>query len=384
MSVVSGAARRRWATVAAGVAVLLAAPTAASAVADRIDAVRGRHGLVPADPASLLGDALASASVPHQGLAESRGGLAVPDVPRLGDVAAQLGETTRLRVWWSGPDAWRVDAPTLTGERDTYGGTELGFPVRWDYEDLRLTAVVGDPPLRLPREDDLLPPQVARRLLSGVGPADVLEPAPQDRVAGRRTVGLRIVPADPRSTIGAIDVQLEPASRLPLAVTVRDPAGRTALDSRFVDLALTTPDPAVLKVPAAPGASREQENAPDLVSRVLRDGAWALPDRLAGLPASEETVGGAAAYGTGLVRLVVLPLSPRLGARVLDATRAGAVVRTLPGGEVQLLTSGPISIAAARGSNGEHLYLISGLVTTDLLADVAGALFADPPPRRVP
>ncbi len=383
MSVVSGAARRRWATVAAGVAVLLVAPAAASAVTDRIDAARGQ-GVVSADPASLLTGALASAAVPHQGLAESRGGLAVPDVPRLGDVAAQLGETRRLRVWWSGPDVWRVDAPTLTGERDTYGGTGLGSPVRWDYEDLRLTEVVGDPPLRLPRDDDLLPPQVARRLLAGVGPADRLEPAPADRVAGRRTVGLRVVPADPRSTIGAIDVQLEPTSRLPLAVTVRDAAGQIALDSRFVDLDLASPDPAVLQVPAAPGASREQEGTPDLVSRVLRDGVWALPERLVGLTASQEIVGGAATYGDGLVRVVVLPLTPRLGARVLDATRAGAVVRALPGGDVQLLTSGPISIAAARGDDGEHLYLISGLVTADLLADVAGALFADPPPRRAP
>ena len=76
--------------------------------------------------------ALASARVPHTGLAESSGSLGLPDVPELETVASQLGGTTRTRVWWAGPATSRVDVLTPTGEQGIYvagvgggEGTEL-------------------------------------------------------------------------------------------------------------------------------------------------------------------------------------------------------------------------------------------------------------------
>lgn len=382
MSVVSRQTGRRWAVVAAGVAVLVWLLATASTLGAWVGGVRSEPLSAVMNPQVLLRRAWDSSSVPHYGLAESRGGLAFPDLPRLGDLPAQLGGTTRLRVWWSGPTAWRVDVPTVTGEQGVYGGPQT---VLWDYEESRLTRVVGAPSLRLPRADDLLPPQAARRLLAGVDDRDLVEVvAGQAPIAGRRTQGLRIVPADPRSTIGAIDIRLETVSGLPLAVTVVDASGRTALESRFVELELAAPDPVTLQVPAAPGAVHDTATAPDLVSRIERSGAWVLPDQLADLPASEPVVGGAATYGTGLVRFVVLPLSPRLGARVVEATRSEGSALSLPGGEARLITSGPVTVVVARGADGEHAYLISGLVTSALLSDAARSLFAAPPPQRAP
>src|SRR4051794_34146347 len=66
MSVVTAAARRRWAIVVAGTAFLVAAPSLASAAVS----LATRPASVPAG-ATLLRRVLASASVAHQGLAES-------------------------------------------------------------------------------------------------------------------------------------------------------------------------------------------------------------------------------------------------------------------------------------------------------------------------
>lgn len=391
MSVVTSQARRRWAVVTLGVAALVAVPVAASAVQTALRAAttgaaaRTASGDETAARQRLAG-ALASAGVAHQGLAESRGGLAVPDLPRLGEVTAPLGDTTRLRVWWDSTRRWRVDRLTTTGEQDVYGGTERGANgvAVWDYEDNRLTETIGATALRLPRADDLLPPQAARRLLGGVGPDDDVRLTGGDVVAGRPTVGLRVRPADARSTIAAVDVQLDAATDLPLAMTVRDAGGVTALQTRFTDLTLAAPDGEALRIPAAPGARVALQSAADPLGGLSRGGAWNLPPTLAGLPSSEPLVSGGAAYGDGLVAFVVLPLSPRYAARTLDALRTAPAVE-LPGARARLVTSGPVSVLLVAGQDRRHSYLVSGLVTADVLAQAARGLLAAPaadPERR--
>src|SRR3954471_22882224 len=182
MSVVRADARRRWAAVA-GLVALVLVPTA------WVRSGGPRPGNDPASARDLLRRALASRSVAYTALGESRGTLGLPTLPRLGAVAELLGGTTRTRVWWSAPDRWRVDVLTGTGERGTYGTP--GGVVGWDYERRLLQTVLGEPDARLPRADDLLAPQAARRLLAGVGPQDGVRRLPGARVGGRDSAGVR-------------------------------------------------------------------------------------------------------------------------------------------------------------------------------------------------
>ena len=94
------------------------------------------------------------------------------------------------------------------------------FTYLWDYGHDVLTRIVGAQPVRLPRASDLLPPALARRLLAAASPADHLSRLPSRRVAGVDAAGLRLVPADPATTIGAIDIWADPASGLPLDVAI--------------------------------------------------------------------------------------------------------------------------------------------------------------------
>jgi hypothetical protein len=366
-------ALRRWAIVVTGAVLVVAAPTLAGGVAG---AVSRPDAAVPA-PAELLQRALRSAAVPHQGLVESRGSLGLPDVRRFGDVAALLGSTTRARVWWSSPDSWRVARLLATGEQDLYGAGG-GTLVSWDYErNVRRTTIGADGSdrVRLPRVDDLLPPQAARRLLAMPAPTDHVAAGPPRRIAGIQAAGLHVVPGSPDSTVGALDVWVDPGSGLPLAVAVRDRGGLTALETTFLDVDLRRPAGADVTPPMPQGARVEVGDAPDLVSQVDRYPRHAFPWALAGRRRVAGVLHGTAAYGSGLARFVVIPLPLGPADDVLDAMRLRTKVEDVPGGQLAVIDSGIVTAGVAVGDSS---YLLAGLVTRDVLAAAAKDLLARP------
>ncbi|MBC3762054.1 hypothetical protein ACUN7V_12645 [Quadrisphaera oryzae] len=153
------AAGLRWLAVVLGTALLVTAalvgrPAWSAAGSGEQEAVT-----------EVLARAASSASVSFSGTATSSGALGLPDLPRLGDVAALVGESTRTRTWWAGEQTWRTDVLTATGERGEYatGGQLTG----WDYERDALTVGAPLSGARLPRASDLLPPALARSLLAG-------------------------------------------------------------------------------------------------------------------------------------------------------------------------------------------------------------------------
>jgi hypothetical protein len=379
MSVVGGATRRRWLSVAAGIAVLVAAPGVtgwASAALGDLSAPE------PPAPRALLDAALHSTGVRFQGLAESRGTLGLPDVPVFGSVAALLGQTTRMRVWWSTPTAWRVDTLSGTGEVGTYGrGDQV---LVWDYERREVSTGPGAPPVRLPRADDLLPPQGARRLLGDLAPDDRVTAIGSRQVAGRHADGIRVVPADRRSTVGRVDLWVD-RTGLPLAIEANDRTGTQALTSSFGQISFDRPGDRVLTPPDPPGTHRETTTGSDVQRLLDQQVPWVLPATLAGLPASAVDLGGAASYGRGLVRVLVLPVDGGLARRLRrDAVRAGAVRLNLPGARAVLTTSSVLNSVVLGGPDREHAYVLAGLVTPDLLEQMAAELVAHPPARSEP
>jgi hypothetical protein len=359
MSVVTAAARRRWAVVVAGIALLAVAPSLAAAALS----VAGRPASAPG-PAGLLRRVLTSASVAHQGLAESRGTLGLPDVRQFGDVAALLGSTTRERVWWQDADHWRVARLTATGEQDLYAPADETI-VTWDYERNLRRTVVGTDVVRLPRVDDLLPPQAARRLLGHLGMDDVVSSLPARQVAGHAALGLRVVPASPKRTIGAVDVWADAGSGLPLALTVRDRSGATAFETAFLDVDLTRPTATDIEVPTPLDARLEVADAPDVVALVDRYARRPLPAQLAGQPRTPGVVSGTATFGQGVTRFVVIPLPPGPAGDVLDAAKLRAPVEDVTGGQLVVLDAGVVTSAIAVG--GRRSYLVAGLVTADVV-----------------
>src|SRR4051794_16605769 len=288
MGVARSGTVRRWSTVAVATAAVVALP---ALWLGRPVAASGP------DPTALLAAARASSSVPFEGYAETRGNLGLPDLPRLDAVAALLGSTTRDRVWWRSPRDWRVDTVTATGESSV--SAVRGVVHTWDYERRLARQVLNTPPVRLPRADDLLPPQAARRLLAGMGTDVAVRRLPARRVAGRAAAGVRLAPRQADSTVSHADLWVERRTGLPLALDVYAGGATPALTSRFLDVRLHAPDPGVLRTGDVARSLEVAVPVADIASALDTFLQVDLPARLGGFGRSPDivTLGGSATYG---------------------------------------------------------------------------------------
>ncbi|WP_326834560.1 hypothetical protein VSH64_06485 [Amycolatopsis rhabdoformis] len=363
MSVVRRERRRRWAVVAVVAIALVALPSLVAAL---------RPAGPGADAGQLRDLVLRSADRPYQGLAQSRGSLAIPELPDLADVSALFSTTTTTRAWYAGPDHYRVATLTTTGEHDVWRMPEGEYT--WDYGANMLTQLTGDPAVRLPRAGDLLPPELARWALRSA-PADPVTALPSRSVAGVAAAGFRLVPADPATTIGSVAVWADPATGLPVRVEVTA-RGQQApmLISEFEDVEQTAP--VVTSPVPAPGSGFTVTNAPDLSGALGALGRVRLPNSLGGRPVRTANFGGvqgAALYGTGLATFAVVAVPRPVADGAADA--AGKAGGTTTAQAVQLSVT-PLSLAIVRPPGSRRGYLLAGLVTPSVLTSAAADLVA--------
>ncbi|GEL24659.1 hypothetical protein PSU4_36130 [Pseudonocardia sulfidoxydans NBRC 16205] len=358
---------RRALLVGAGAAALVAAGT--------VPWPAGATGAP--DPAALRARIRASAAQPYTGFAEASGRLGLPDLPQLGQAIALFTGTTRIRVFHAGPQRWRVDELTAAGERDIYHLD--GVESSWDFGSQRLTRIVGTTSVRLPRAADLLPPDLARRILAAA-PDDPVEALPDRRVAGRAAAGIRVTPADPDTTVAHVDVWADATSGLPLRVEItgRADPGRPVLTSELTSVDLTAPADDVLVPTVPPGATAAEVPAADLAGALRVLGPSAPPGELAGrgrLPRFPD-LPGIGVYGTGLGGFVLVPVTGRIAAQAVDgAAAAGGVPVTVPTGRAVAVSTPLLSVVIRAG--GRRGALLVGTVSPAVLAravtELAGA-----------
>jgi hypothetical protein len=334
-------------------------------------------GALPASDADVSAtdlriSALASTDQPFSGYAESAGGLTLPvGSPRFSSVVDLFSDRTQMRVWWRSDTESRVDVITAGGETSYRADPGGGWV--WTYEDERATR--HEPAaFHLPIPPDLLPAPLGRRLLSEATDEE-LDRIGAERIAGRDGLGVRITPAAEASSVDHVDVWVDAESGLPLQVQLygKD-SDLAALDTRFLDLELADPDPAVITF-RPPPAARVSVSAEDgVLERARRALAeQPLPDELAGLP--RRRVDGAPAavglYGAGVTLLAVVPVPERVAWDVADGLRADPDAVEQEFGI--RAAAGPLSIMVLHGRGGPA-YLVTGTVTLDALGDAAAAL----------
>jgi hypothetical protein len=363
----------RWLPVGAGVMSLCLLPAllgARPAPRLSVDAVQLRDMI------------LASAARPYQGYADSSTGIHLPDLPDFADLGGLLDDTG-ARVWHASPEAWRVTVLQRTGERGFYRRDRATY--LWDFERNLLARVDDEHPVRLPWAVDMLPPDLARRLLRGADSRDPVTPIGARRVAGVAAAGLRLAPSDPDSTVGRVDIWADPRTGLPVQVEVgARGAGRTVLTSRFLELRQEAPDAGVLTLPDATVTT-----ATDLVEFINEVAFAPLPDRLAGrVRSSTADLVGVGAYGTGLSTFIAVPLPGRLGFRTMRAmSDAGALPveppPDAPGTEAYQMSAGLLTMLVVRTAGdrwSRETYLLAGFVRTELLRRAAADLLAQTGP----
>jgi hypothetical protein len=332
--------------------------------------------------ATLRARILASAHDPYQAYAESSVNLGLPQLPNLQDVSNLLDGTTDQYVWYHSPAYWRADVVTGTGESDTYA--DGGATYLWTYGRNLLTQVTGAQPVRLPRAADLLPPALARRLLATAGAADHYTRLPSRRVAGVAAAGLRLVPADQGTTIGAIDMWADPRTGLPVEVQITA-RGSTApvLTSTLLELRQVRPDLGAVIPHPAPNLGITTTRLPNVDGVLNGDGdgdgdGTPFPATLAGLrhvtiPGSPP---GVAVYGAGFSRLVLLPLPGDVGSDAMRAAiQAGAAGLPVTSQVTGALIRTPlINVVMVRAGFHHATFLLTGAVTPALLRGAASGL----------
>lgn len=353
----------RWLAVVLGIAVLVATPS----VIERLPVAASDIGA-----AELLSRVQSSTATPYSGYAQAVGGVTLPVTDGLGGLPDLLGDTTTLRAWYRAPDSFRVDTVRLAGERGLYRSPALLW--RWDYEQNTAVATpVPEPSLRLPREADLLPPELGQRLLSEATTDEVTR-LPTRRIAGRDAPGLRLVPAEPQSTITEVDVWADPDSGLPLQVDVlAGGAARPVVSTAFLDFSPEMPDADTVRFVPPPGTDVQQQDGLDIASFADGIDSPRLPSTLSGLDLRDrDEPGSVGIYGRGVTELIAAPLPRRAARGLVDQLRAapGAVVT----GDSVALSIGPLNVLITEPAGDRRRYLLSGTVTAETLATAAQQL----------
>jgi hypothetical protein len=353
----------RWLVLLGAVALLAALPALVAAMPVSVR---------PVGAAELLAKVRASTAVPYQGYAESRASLGLPDLPVVGDQTALLGTTTRIRAWVASPTLWRVDTLTPIGERDLYHD-ESGT-VAWDSGSNRVERTVGDAVVRFARAQDLLPPELGRRLAAAATAAEVRS-LPARRVAGVNARGLRITPRSTTTTVGGVDLWADPASGLPVRVelTARGGSGPIIV-SNFLDLRQTPPADVTVRFKVPPDARVDFEEAPDLARAVDRFSPFVLPDPLGGSARRTAVASAASTYGSGYDLVAALAFPARIGRRTrefLDAVPS----KDGPWGTASEITT-PL-LNAMVFERGGAVFALSGTVGFPALEAMATQLARD-------
>ena len=286
-------------------------------------------------------------------------------------------------MWWSGPTTWRVSTLRTTGETDLiHAGDRM---LRWVYESKNVT-LVPDVSVRLPNTADLLPNELARRVLSGARSGE-LSRLPARRVAGHDTLGLRLRPADPQSAVSRVDVYADAATGLPVQVQLYAKGQAfPSLTTRFVDLHVGEPDrvgAGVLAAGRLPGPHRRRRRPRRRRQPVRRPG-----------PAPEARRSAGPRHPDRPARF-----RRRLRARAHRAVRGAAVAPQRRPGAREPLPRRPARASSTRGFSSaappirllladaepnDNSWLLAGTVTRKALLAAADQLAAKRPGLRVP
>jgi hypothetical protein len=346
--------------VAAGTLLLVAGPVALRAwpALDR-----------DVSAAELLATIQDNLDHPYSGYVETRGTLQLPVADRFTDVGDLFGSTTRMRVWWRSEEAWRVDKLLTTGEQDLIHNVQ--GTTRWRYEqnDADLS---HDPAIRLPRTADLVPPAVADLLLDGVDVSEVRR-LPAARVAGIDALGLRMTPAAPQSSIDRVDVWVDPDSGVVLRVAVLGSgSGSPAFTTQFEDFSPAMPPAERTSFVPPRGADFDFDEVLDIADAANQYAPVEPPDTVAGLVKAPQADRAVGIYGSGVTRLLAIPLRDREADPLREQLRIIPGVRTVEQGT--LVTIGPLGVLMG-GDDGQGGWLVAGTVTPAALVRAVEDLY---------
>jgi hypothetical protein len=358
---------QRWCIVALGGLVLAAAAMAWPRLAPVIAPIAdpGASDARDRSAADLIAMMEDSANAPYSGYVETLGTLQLPVASRFTDVGELLGERTKMRVWWRGPDQWRVDKLLPAGETDLiHRGDQT---VEWSYEKSEATAYF-DPDIRLPRTSDLLPPALGARAVVDVD-RDSARRIGDRRVAGRIGLGLRIRASTEGASIDHVDVWSDATTGIPLRLEVYvASAGTPSFTSEFREFSAQRPPTSTTVFAPPAGATLSSDDVLDIADAANRYADGTAPEQLAGFRKTGQSRGAVGVYGAGMTQLIAIPLWDRGAVPLREQLGTSPAVQDLPEG--RSLSIGPLGVLLTEYRDGSG-WLLAGTVDRTTLIRAA-------------
>ena len=303
---------------------------------------------------------------------QTTGTLEIPESDSFATLGELLGETTNLRVWWRTPEEWRVDRLRTSGETDLF--RNRGASIRWVFESGKAT-ISPVSTIRLPDASDLLPPTLARSMLSGSRPAELAR-LPAERFAGRSAPGLRLTPDNPATTVDHVNIWADADSGLPLRVELYGRGeARPVLTTTTLDLAIGAPDTAITVFRPAQTVDIDFDQSVDVAAAANASARYDLPATLAGLGSrGGDDPGAVGVYGRGPTTVIALPLRRQVAGPLRQRLRASTSAQETDVGTYAPV--GPVGILVAPFGDRGGGFLLAGTVTSDILQRAATELLA--------
>lgn len=346
---------RRWCLVAVAAAVVIAAPLLPRLLpATASDVSAGE----------LLSRVQASGDTPYSGYVETAGAVQLAVGNDFSDLSELFGDRLRLRVWWDSEDSWRVNRLLLSGEEDlvhTRNATTV-----YDYERARAVRS-RDPEIRLPRVSDLVPPSLARIVTDGAS-AEEVSRLPARRIAGVSAPGLRLDPASDQTSIDHVDLWIDEESGLALTVEVYAAGSDAAvLTTEFREFSMAQPESEEVAATWSGQVEQEVADTIDLADAANRYAPFRVPRSVAGLERLSADNGAVGVYGSGVTRLIAVPLRDQ-DADALREALVGSPTAVISDAGT-LVSVGPLSVFLT--TNDGFDYVLAGTVTAETVIEAA-------------
>ena len=355
--------RWRWVVPAAGPVLigLLAGGLIGSASAAPVLAAR--------TPGQLLADVSASDHTELTGTVVETASLGLPSLPSSigsgsagdGSLYSLLAGSHTVRVWFAGPEHFRLAVPGTLSESDLVRDANTV----WEWQSASDTAtrytlsraaaasppVLSFPVLYSPVKAPLTPRQAAQEAIAAVGPSTAVSTDSNVAVAGQPAYELVLAPKDDRSLIGQVRVAVDAANGVPLRVEVFARGAKSpAIQVGYTQIQFTAPAPSELTFTPPPGATVRQGGSPQAPN----------------MPVSNQ---GFATIGTGWMTVVKVPasvLTPAGSAGGIAGGLSGSAARVSgPWGSGQLIRTSLVNVLLT----GTATY--AGAVDPSVLYDAA-------------
>ena len=192
--------------------------------------------------------------------------LGIPRLPGLQNDRSWLsllsGDHT-INVWIAGPGRFRAEYPGPMSETDIYAEGDTAW--LWDSAANTATQFTADRGTGPGGAAPLVatPEQIARDILSAVGPTTVVSTDPDIVVAGRSAYELVLAPKSSQSTIGSVRIDVDGQNAVPLRVQIfARGADSPKFTTGFTSVTFAMPSPADITFTPPPGAHITRHDKP--------------------------------------------------------------------------------------------------------------------------